>query len=139
MDRDAHARRANAPQTTSTMIAPTVAPMNPALCPSWYHPIAWPRKVATNAPAMPSRVVRMKPDGSLGPGWEQFCNHAGDEADNDRPDDAHAVFSAPLNDDPAWLVPTRGTDYAADPAIIAATRSRIEGGNGVDLRTAVSM
>ena len=33
--------------------------------PSLYHPSAWPRYVATNAPAIPSRVVKMKPDGSF--------------------------------------------------------------------------
>src|SRR5262245_29475153 len=33
-----------------------------------YKPTAWPRKVATNAPTMPSTVVRMKPVGLLGPG-----------------------------------------------------------------------
>src|ERR1700761_4531038 len=30
--------------------------------------MAWPMKVARNAPAMPSRVVRMKPLGLFGPG-----------------------------------------------------------------------
>ena len=30
--------------------------------------MAWPTKVATNAPTMPRMVVRMKPDGLFGPG-----------------------------------------------------------------------
>src|SRR4051794_11664780 len=66
-------RRANIPHTTRTMIAPTVAPISPAPSPAWYHPIACPRKVATKAPAIPSRVVRTKPEGSLGPGCSSFA------------------------------------------------------------------
>src|SRR5262249_52571833 len=60
-------RRASIPHTTRTMIAPTVAPMKPAPSPTRYHPIAWPRKVATKAPTIPSSVVRINPEGSLGP------------------------------------------------------------------------
>jgi hypothetical protein len=35
---------------------------------SRYQPTVWPMKVATNAPAIPSTVVSMKPFGSFGPG-----------------------------------------------------------------------
>src|SRR5947209_8779694 len=58
-------RPANIPQITSTMTAPTTAPISPAPSPAWYHPTACPRKVATNAPTIPNSVVSTKPDGSL--------------------------------------------------------------------------
>ena len=51
----------SAPQTRSTMIAPTVAPIRPAASPALYQPRACPRKVATKAPTMPRIVVMMKP------------------------------------------------------------------------------
>ncbi len=46
------------------MTAPTTAPMNPADWPGWYQPNAWPRKVATIAPTIPSSTVTMNPPGS---------------------------------------------------------------------------
>src|SRR5215469_11485569 len=55
-------QRSKKPHTTRTMIAPRIAPMKPALSPALYHPTAWPRYVATKAPAMPSRVVKMNPE-----------------------------------------------------------------------------
>ena len=51
----------------STTTAPTVAAMKPAPWSARYQPTAWPMKVARNAPAMPSTMVRMKPAGLLGP------------------------------------------------------------------------
>src|SRR5262249_5891678 len=48
-----------------TTMAPTTAPMSPAPSPGAYHPRAWPRKLATNAPTMPRIVVNTKPLGSL--------------------------------------------------------------------------
>jgi hypothetical protein len=72
----------------STRMAPTVAPISPAPWSGRYHPIAWPMKVEMNAPAMPSRAVRMNPDGLFGPG-----DHPGDDPGNetydDDPDNAH--------------------------------------------------
>ena len=53
---------------TRMIIAPTIAPMKPALSPGPYQPICWPSQVATNAPTMPRMVVRMKPRGSFLPG-----------------------------------------------------------------------
>ena len=52
----------------STTSAPIVAVMKPAPWFGLYQPIAWPMKVARNAPAMPSTTVRMKPLGSFGAG-----------------------------------------------------------------------
>src|SRR5262249_36869931 len=68
-------RCAMSPQMTSTMTAPTTAPSRPAPSPALYHPIACPRKVARNAPTIPSMVVRIKPDGSLEtPGWRNLAS-----------------------------------------------------------------
>jgi hypothetical protein len=36
-------RRAKKLHTTSTMMAPTTAPIRPAPSPAWYQPSAWPR------------------------------------------------------------------------------------------------
>jgi hypothetical protein len=62
------------PHTARMIIAPTIAPMNPAPSPALYHPIAWPRYVATKAPIIPSTVVKMNPVGSyLFPGYKNFA------------------------------------------------------------------
>jgi hypothetical protein len=53
------------PHITRIMIAPTIAPMKPALSPALYHPTASPRYVATNAPTIPSTVVKIKPLGLI--------------------------------------------------------------------------
>jgi len=66
-------RRATMLQIASTMTAPTTAPINPAPSPGRYQPRAWPSHVAMKAPTIPRMVVRMKPDGSLGPGWRNFA------------------------------------------------------------------
>src|SRR5882672_4187992 len=58
---------------SSTMIAPTTPPTNPALSPGRYHPRAWPKYVATNAPTIPKILVRMKPEGSLSPGMRNLA------------------------------------------------------------------
>src|SRR5215510_4350346 len=55
-------------QMNRTMSAPSVAAMKPAPWSYRYQPIVWPMKVARKAPAIPSRVVRMKPPGLFGPG-----------------------------------------------------------------------
>ena len=50
--------------TTSTQrstTAPTTDAIQPAPCPAWYQPIAWPAKPARNEPAMPSTALLMKP------------------------------------------------------------------------------
>jgi hypothetical protein len=57
-------RGAITPQTTKTMIAPTIAPMKPASSPALYHPTAWPRYVAAKAPTIPSKAVKINPLGS---------------------------------------------------------------------------
>ena len=75
------------PQTASTMTAPTTAPISPAPSFGPYQPSAWPSQVATKAPMMPRMVVRMKPEGSFGPGHQEFGDDAGDETDDDGPDD----------------------------------------------------
>ena len=64
---------ATKPYISSTMIAPTTAPMKPAPSPALYQPRACPRKEATNAPTMPRMVVMMNPDGSLLPGMMNFA------------------------------------------------------------------
>src|SRR5215203_2392406 len=66
-------RGATIPQITSTITAPTVAPIEPAPSPGQYQPSACPAKVATNAPTIPRIVVRMNPDGSFGPGCKNFA------------------------------------------------------------------
>src|SRR5215472_13206541 len=67
-------RGAMNPHTNRIIIAPTIAPMNPAPWPALYHPIAWPRYVATKAPTIPSTVVQINPVGSyLFPGYRNFA------------------------------------------------------------------
>src|ERR1700722_8519662 len=55
-------------QTNRTTMAPITAPISPPPSSRPYQPTAWPMNVATNAPAIPSRVVRIKPAGLFGPG-----------------------------------------------------------------------
>ena len=76
-------------QMNSTTTAPTMAPMKPAPWSARYQPTAWPMKVATKAPAMPSAVVSRKPVGLLGPARQQASDDAGDEADEHDPQNAH--------------------------------------------------
>src|SRR5262249_29331952 len=57
------------------------------------QPIAWPMNVATNAPAMPRSVVRMKPAGSFDPGASSR-DQAGNEADDDHPENMHGAAPA---------------------------------------------
>src|SRR5215207_1479282 len=59
--------------TASTMTAPTTDAIHPALSLGPYHPTSWPRYVATKAPTMPRIAVKMKPDGSFGPGCIHFA------------------------------------------------------------------
>ena len=53
-------------------MAPIIEAMKPAGCPGSYQPMARPRNPATNAPAMPSRIVIKQPPGSR-PGISNFA------------------------------------------------------------------
>ncbi len=53
-------------------MAPRTDAMNPAGEPSGYRPMALPTKVATNEPAIPSRIVTINPPGSF-PGIKNFA------------------------------------------------------------------
>src|SRR5262249_2298154 len=80
-------RFAKIPQITSTITAPTMAPIKPAPSPARYQPIAWPRKVATNAPTIPNcRLVR---NAWMNPPRDQPRQ----KADYDRPDDTHSALT----------------------------------------------
>ena len=67
-------RRAKKLHITSTMMAPTTAPIRPAPSSARYQPSAWPSRFDEGA-GDAERVVRMKPAGSLEPGWRnsQSC------------------------------------------------------------------
>ncbi len=83
-----------APQITRRTMAPTMAPMKPAPSPGPYQPTACPSQVATRAPTIPRIVVRMKARGLVVSRVEKLRNHAGDEADDDGPDDGQGGSSA---------------------------------------------
>ena len=62
-------------------------------------------KVARNAPATPSTMVRMKPPGLLGPGEMQARQDAGDQSDDENPKHVRLLMS-------------RGTEPAVCDAVI---------------------
>src|SRR5580693_8155570 len=105
----------------STTIAPTVAAMKPAPWSARYQPTAWPMKVATNAPAMPSAVVRRKPAGLLGPGASSRAMTPATKPTNT----IHRIPMICL-----WLDPVVGASN--DPVHFVGCRQATLGGENID-------
>ena len=74
------------------MIAPTIAPINPALLSALYQPTAWPR-IGGNEGADNSKDGRQNETSWLiGTGVNPFRNDACNEADEDGPHIVHVVL-----------------------------------------------
>ena len=77
------------------MIATMTEAIKPAPWPALYQPMNCPMIPARNEPAIPSRIVMIKPMFSL-PGCDQFGDEANDKTQHDSPDDAHVLTSLRL-------------------------------------------